>query len=82
MASAIQRMLGKKKNDESQPPVTPVAKFADNENLTIIKKDKRQSSSRIKLAQNRELVKLPPLKDASVSTTNYKTIIVIIFSER
>lgn len=57
-------MLGKKKNEET-PPVTPLAKFVDNENLTIIKKDKRQSSSRIKLAQNRELVKLPPLKDAS-----------------
>ena len=35
-----------------------------------MKKDKRQSSSRFNISGNRELVRLPPLKDANVSKKN------------
>ena len=34
----------------------------------IKNKEKRQSSSRFNISKNRELIRLPALKDASVST--------------
>ena len=35
----------------------------------IKNKEKRQSSSRFNISKNRELIRLPALKDASVSTS-------------
>ena len=62
-------MLGKKKPEsDNTPPVTNISKKLNVDGITLKKGDKRQSSSRMRLSENRELVKLPPLKDASVST--------------
>ena len=63
-------MLGKKKPEsDNTPPVTNISKKLNVDGITLKKGDKRQSSSRMRLSENRELVKLPPLKDASVSAT-------------
>ena len=63
-------MLGKKKPEsDNTPPVTNISKKLNVDGITLKKGDKRQSSSRMRLSENRELVKLPPLKDASVSVT-------------
>lgn len=63
-------MLGKKKPESDTPPVTNISKKLNVDGITLKKGDKRQSSSRMRLSENRELVKLPPLKDASVSATD------------
>ena len=64
-------MLGKKKPEsDNTPPVTNISKKLNVDGITLKKGDKRQSSSRMRLSENRELVKLPPLKDASVSTSS------------
>lgn len=47
----------------SGPPLTPLTKSI-NLGAPLIKRDKRQSSSRFNLASNRELVPLPPLVEA------------------
>ena len=66
-------MLGKKKPEsDNTPPVTNISKKLNVDGITLKKGDKRQSSSRMRLSENRELVKLPPLKDASVSATGFK----------
>ena len=65
-------MLGKKKPEsDNTPPVTNISKKLNVDGITLKKGDKRQSSSRMRLSENRELVKLPPLKDASVSVTDW-----------
>ena len=48
----------------ANPPMTILNKNIYSADPTIIKKDKRQSSSRFKISTNRELTKLPFLKDA------------------
>ena len=65
-------MLGKKKPEsDNTPPVTNISKKLNVDGITLKKGDKRQSSSRMRLSENRELVKLPPLKDASVSVSDW-----------
>ena len=49
---------------DSNPPITSLSRNIYSSDPTIIKKDKRQSSSRFKISSNRELHKLPFLKDA------------------
>ncbi|XP_041355099.1 serine/threonine-protein phosphatase 2A 56 kDa regulatory subunit delta isoform-like isoform X3 [Gigantopelta aegis] len=58
---------GKKKtqqNSEQHPPQVPVNKIKF-QSSPHIKKDKRQNSSRFNVSKNRELQKLPALKDAT-----------------
>lgn len=47
------------------PPVTPLTKGKYAQGPMVVKKDRRQSSSRFNVSKNRELVKMPALKDAS-----------------
>jgi len=46
------------------PPVTPLTKGKYAQGPMVVKKDRRQSSSRFNVSKNRELVKMPALKDA------------------
>lgn len=55
----------KKPNDD--PKNTPMKSAMYNEVPKIKPKDKRQTSSRFNISKNRELTRLPPLKDASTS---------------
>ena len=56
---------GEIKKGESTPPVTMMTKQQfSGEN--VIRKEKRQSSSRFNISSNRELTKLPMLKDSAV----------------
>ncbi|CAH1791574.1 unnamed protein product [Owenia fusiformis] len=50
---------------ESHPPPAPLTKMKPFPGAPLVKKDKRQSSSRFNITKNRELQKLPPLKDAA-----------------
>ena len=53
-----------KNSAASNPPMTLLNKNYNADPMTIVKRDKRQSSSRFKISSNRELQKLPFLKDA------------------
>ncbi|XP_076032074.1 serine/threonine-protein phosphatase 2A 56 kDa regulatory subunit gamma isoform-like isoform X11 [Oratosquilla oratoria] len=50
---------------DGPPPPTQINKIKYAPGAPHIKKDKRQSSSRFNVTKNRELQKLPPLKDAA-----------------
>lgn len=52
-------------NTKEHPPQTPLTKIKVNPTTPIVKRDKRQSSSRFNISKNRELTKLPLLKDAA-----------------
>ncbi|KAM9703454.1 protein phosphatase 2, regulatory subunit B', gamma b isoform 1-T1 [Menidia menidia] len=52
-----------RKTSNSVPPTTQLLKGKQPGSQTPVKKDKRQSSSRFSLSNNRELQKLPPFKD-------------------
>jgi len=56
----------KAKLTSANPPVTPLTKgkYAQGGTM-VVKKDRRQSSSRFNVTKNRELVKIPALKDAA-----------------
>uniref|UniRef100_H2YUT4 Serine/threonine protein phosphatase 2A regulatory subunit n=1 Tax=Ciona savignyi TaxID=51511 RepID=H2YUT4_CIOSA len=47
------------------PPVTQLIKVKHAPGVPLVKKEKRQSSSRFNVSKNRELVKMPALKDAA-----------------
>ncbi|KAA0188658.1 hypothetical protein HAZT_HAZT001633, partial [Hyalella azteca] len=47
------------------PPPTQINKIKYSPNTPVIKKDKRQSSSRFNVSQDRELLKLPAIRDAA-----------------
>ncbi|XP_055758070.1 serine/threonine-protein phosphatase 2A 56 kDa regulatory subunit delta isoform-like isoform X1 [Salvelinus fontinalis] len=53
-----------KRPSNSTPPPTQLNKIKYSGGPQIVKKERRQSSSRFNLAKNRELQKLPALKDA------------------
>ncbi|KAK1158696.1 serine/threonine-protein phosphatase 2A 56 kDa regulatory subunit gamma isoform isoform X1 [Acipenser oxyrinchus oxyrinchus] len=53
-----------KKNSNNTPPTTQVSKVKLPGPQTPVKKEKRRSSSRVNLSNNRELQKLPAFKDA------------------
>ncbi|XP_041121894.1 serine/threonine-protein phosphatase 2A 56 kDa regulatory subunit gamma isoform isoform X3 [Polyodon spathula] len=52
------------KNSNNAPPTTQVSKVKLPGPQTAVKKEKRQSSSRVNLSNHRELQKLPAFKDA------------------
>ena len=49
----------------STPPPAPVTKKNTPGNLHVIKKEKRLTSSQFNISKNRELQKLPLIKDAN-----------------
>ncbi|KAJ3610130.1 hypothetical protein NHX12_022224 [Muraenolepis orangiensis] len=57
-------MSGSKRPSTSTPPPTQLNKIKYSGGPQIVKKERRQSSSRFSLSKNRELQKLPALKDA------------------
>uniref|UniRef100_UPI00398E56B0 serine/threonine-protein phosphatase 2A 56 kDa regulatory subunit gamma isoform isoform X2 n=1 Tax=Pristiophorus japonicus TaxID=55135 RepID=UPI00398E56B0 len=52
-----------KRPNNSAPPTTQLTKITFPGPTAVVKKEKRQSSSRFNISNNRELQKLPPLKD-------------------
>lgn len=54
----------KKKGTESHPPVAQLTHVKPMPGVPNFTKERRQSSSHFKVSQNRELQKLPPLKEA------------------
>ncbi|CAL8367595.1 serine/threonine-protein phosphatase 2A 56 kDa regulatory subunit delta isoform isoform X1 [Gadus morhua] len=61
---AQQQQSGSKRPSTSTPPPTQLNKIKYSGGPQIVKKERRQSSSRFSLSKNRELHKLPALKDA------------------
>uniref|UniRef100_A0A8C8BPT6 Serine/threonine protein phosphatase 2A regulatory subunit n=1 Tax=Oncorhynchus tshawytscha TaxID=74940 RepID=A0A8C8BPT6_ONCTS len=61
---AAQQQTASKRPSNSTPPPTQLNKIKYSSGPQIVKKERRQSSSRFNLAKNRELQKLPALKDA------------------
>ncbi|KAJ8341658.1 hypothetical protein SKAU_G00339490 [Synaphobranchus kaupii] len=59
-----------KKNSNSVPPTTQLLKAKQPGLQTPVKKEKRQSSSRFSLSNNRELQKLPAFKDCSLKSSH------------
>jgi hypothetical protein len=49
-------------NSSDHPPQTPLTKIKVSPATPLVKKDKKQSSSRFNISKNRELQKLPALK--------------------
>lgn len=52
-------------NNSDHPPQTPLTKIKMTPAMPLVKKDKKQNSSRFNISKNRELQKLPALKDAT-----------------
>nr|XP_039249553.1 serine/threonine-protein phosphatase 2A 56 kDa regulatory subunit gamma isoform-like [Styela clava]XP_039249555.1 serine/threonine-protein phosphatase 2A 56 kDa regulatory subunit gamma isoform-like [Styela clava] len=52
-------------HNNAGPPVTQLTKVKYAPGVPMVKKDKRQNSSRFNISKNRELVKIPALKDAA-----------------
>jgi len=52
-------------SNSAGPPVTQLTKGKYAQGPMMVKKDRRQSSSRFNVSKNRELVKMPALKDAA-----------------
>uniref|UniRef100_A0A8C9W643 Serine/threonine protein phosphatase 2A regulatory subunit n=1 Tax=Scleropages formosus TaxID=113540 RepID=A0A8C9W643_SCLFO len=61
---ATQQQTASKRPSNSTPPPTQLNKIKYSGGPQIVKKERRQSSSRFNLSKNRELQKLPALKDA------------------
>ncbi|XP_023677232.1 serine/threonine-protein phosphatase 2A 56 kDa regulatory subunit delta isoform [Paramormyrops kingsleyae] len=61
---AQQQQMASKRPSNSTPPPTQLNKIKYSGGPQIVKKERRQSSSRFNLSRNRELQKLPALKDA------------------
>ncbi|XP_016522064.1 serine/threonine-protein phosphatase 2A 56 kDa regulatory subunit delta isoform [Poecilia formosa] len=59
-----QQQSGNKRASCSTPPPTQLNKIKYSGGPTLLKKERRQSSTRFSLTKNRELQKLPALKDA------------------
>jgi serine/threonine-protein phosphatase 2A regulatory subunit B' len=59
---AQQQQTASKRPSNSTPPPTQLNKIKYSGGPQIVKKERRQSSSRFNLAKNRELQKLPALK--------------------
>ncbi|KAM8852640.1 serine/threonine-protein phosphatase 2A 56 kDa regulatory subunit delta isoform [Synchiropus picturatus] len=59
-----QQQSGSKRASNSTPPPTQLNKIKYSGGPQLVKKERRQSSSRFSLTRNRELQKLPALKDA------------------
>ncbi|XP_076023871.1 protein phosphatase 2, regulatory subunit B', gamma b isoform X2 [Genypterus blacodes] len=55
-----------RKSSNSLPPTTQLLKGKQPGSQTPVKKDKRQSSSRFSLSNNRELQKLPAFKGTAL----------------
>ncbi|XP_042338853.1 serine/threonine-protein phosphatase 2A 56 kDa regulatory subunit delta isoform-like, partial [Plectropomus leopardus] len=59
-----QQQSGSKRPSNSTPPPTQLNKIKYSGGPQLVKKERRQSSSRFSLTKNRELQKLPALKDS------------------
>uniref|UniRef100_A0A3P8TL97 Serine/threonine protein phosphatase 2A regulatory subunit n=1 Tax=Amphiprion percula TaxID=161767 RepID=A0A3P8TL97_AMPPE len=59
-----EQQSGSKRPSNSTPPPTQLNKIKYSGGPQLVKKERRQSSSRFSLTKNRELQKLPALKDA------------------
>lgn len=60
-----QQQSGSKRPSSSAPPPTQLNKIKYSGGPQLVKKERRQSSSRFSLTRNRELQKLPALKGAA-----------------
>lgn len=60
--SKAQQQTANKRPSNSTPPPTQLNKIKYSGGPQIVKKERRQSSSRFNLSKNRELQKLPALK--------------------
>ncbi|XP_029448640.1 serine/threonine-protein phosphatase 2A 56 kDa regulatory subunit delta isoform isoform X2 [Rhinatrema bivittatum] len=60
----VQQQTANKRPSNSVPPPTQLNKIKYSGGPQILKKERRQSSSRFNLSKNRELQKLPALKDS------------------
>ncbi|KAM4607109.1 serine/threonine-protein phosphatase 2A 56 kDa regulatory subunit delta isoform 1-T1 [Polymixia lowei] len=60
----VQQQSASKRPSNSTPPPTQLNKIKYSGGPQVVKKERRQSSSRFNLSKNRELHKLPALKDA------------------
>ena len=58
-------------NKESAPPPTQINKIKYSPNVPLVKKDKRQNSSRFNIPFDRELQKLPAIRGINLSV-NWK----------
>lgn len=68
---------GSSPNNETHPPTTSINKLKFTGGTPLVKKDKRQNSSRFNITKNRELVKLPMLKGKkSVYENEYANYII------
>ncbi|XP_065354862.1 serine/threonine-protein phosphatase 2A 56 kDa regulatory subunit gamma isoform isoform X3 [Calliphora vicina] len=57
-----------KENKRTPPPVSPITKSLDITTTPLVKKEKRQSSSRYNVSKNCELTPLPPLNEKTPTT--------------
>ncbi|KAF1375338.1 hypothetical protein PFLUV_G00218780 [Perca fluviatilis] len=64
--SQQQQSSSNKRPSNSTPPPTQLNKIKYSGGPQLVKKERRQSSSRFSLTKNRELQKLPALKDSAV----------------
>lgn len=62
-----QQQSGTKRPGNSTPPPTQLNKIKYSGGPQLVKKERRQSSSRFSLTKNRELQKLPALKGNKTS---------------
>uniref|UniRef100_A0AAQ4RLH1 Serine/threonine protein phosphatase 2A regulatory subunit n=1 Tax=Gasterosteus aculeatus aculeatus TaxID=481459 RepID=A0AAQ4RLH1_GASAC len=60
----VSQQRGRKRPSNSTPPPTQLNKIKYSGGRQLVKKERRQSSSRFSLTKNRELQKLPALKDS------------------
>ncbi|XP_037806433.1 serine/threonine-protein phosphatase 2A 56 kDa regulatory subunit gamma isoform isoform X7 [Lucilia sericata] len=59
-----------KENKRTPPPVSPITKGLDITTTPLVKKEKRQSSSRYNVSKNCELTPLPPLNEINTSNNS------------
>ncbi len=59
-------------NSEAHPPQTQLTKIKVNPSTPLVKREKKQNSSRFNISKNRELQKLPLLKGKNQVSTSYK----------
>lgn len=63
LVGATKNSEANKENKRTPPPVSPITKSLDITTTPLVKKEKRQSSSRYNVSKNCELTPLPPLNE-------------------
>ncbi|XP_048456045.1 serine/threonine-protein phosphatase 2A 56 kDa regulatory subunit delta isoform-like [Rhincodon typus] len=73
--------ISNKRPNNSTPPTTQLTKIKFPGPTAVVKKEKRQSSSRFNISNNRELQKLPPLKGLSSTGTGTSSHDVVLSTQ-